>query len=299
MTLYKKNAYFVIITLFITICFIMYGYFFRNSIEQPNLPKKYLAYKSLEDTIKSAHYEIVSLQSYPVSLNAFHFSPLSESVVFESNKKGFSGEYDEYRLYYKFNNKAKLTDSLITKRYDSYKIFKSYLLSREDYITWIIDNDTIRNTYIELNADLKWTPEHIKSEYDKLCKKASSLYCFKGSVSVHDSGNPALNIDKNLFLIDKKWHALYGNDLYLEPATEKQIKTEVTNSPVYTHKLSKHGENLWMINAYYNLIIKNDTLKIKEEVWSDRSDLVYYRHPEYPDFCILASSGCFFIKPKK
>jgi hypothetical protein len=300
MTLHKKNLYFIFISLIITICSILYGYFFKNIIIQPPLPSEYLAYKSLNDTIKSANYEIIGLREPFNNLGALHFSPLSKHVVFESNKKGFSGEYDKFRLYYKFNSKAELIDSLTTDNYDDYEIFKSYLMSRDDYISWIIDSDTTRNKYVELNADLKWTPDHIKREYDKLSKEASSHYFFRGVANVRDSGNPALNIDKNIFLIDKKWYALYGDDLFEKPTTEKQIETEPKKIilPIYTQRLQDH-KYFSYLSAYYDLIIKKDTLKIKAEMWSDRLEIHYYSHPEYPDFCILGSFGYFFIKPKK
>lgn len=275
----------------------MYGYFFKNFITQPELPAKYLAYKSLEDKVKSANYEIVSIGDNSLNMNTIYFSPLSETVVFESDKQGFSNDNDEFRLHYKFDNKGKLIDSLKTRRYDSYEIYKSYLLSQDDYISWIIDADSTRHKYIELNPKADWTFEHTEEEYNKLSKKASSIYCFKAQVHNYNSDDVGQYFDKALFLIDKKWYALYGKSLFIESESNKQNDDENIISPIYTHKLSKHGENLWQVNAFYNIVIKNDTLKIKNEVWNDRSDLVYYKHPTNPAFCILRHSTYFITKP--
>lgn len=294
MNLYKKNLYFVCISLFIAVSYILYGYFFRNSITQPDLPAKYLAYKSVQDTVKSAHYEIVKLGDNSLNLNTTYFSPITETVVFESGKEGFGNDNDEFKLYYKFDNKGKLIDSLKTRRYDSYKIHESYILSKEDYISWIIDNDTIRHNYIELNPKADWTFERTEEEYHKLSKKASSVYCFKAQKHNYNSDDVGQYFDKAIFLIDKKWYALYGESFFKETVSDPIAKTL---SPVYTHKLSKLGNDIWKVNAFYDIVVKNDTLKIKTEVWSDRVDLVYESHPINPGFFILKYSPYFIIRP--
>ncbi|MFH7002958.1 hypothetical protein [Flavobacterium bizetiae] len=294
MNLYKKNLYFVCISLFIAVSYILYGYFFRNFITQPDLPKKYLAYKNLEDTVKSAHYEIVSLGDNSLNTNTVYFSPLSETVVFESAKQGFDNDNDEFRLHYKFDNKGKLIDSLKTRRYDSYEIYESYLLSKKNYISWIIDNDTIRHNYIELNPKADWTFERTEEEYNKLSKKASSVYCFKAQMHNYNSDDVGQYFDKALFLIDKKWYALYGKSLFKETVSKPYQKIF---APVYTHKVSKLGSNSWRVNAFYDIVIKNDTLKLKNESWSDRTDMGYYSHPANPAFCILRNSTYFIIRP--
>lgn len=294
MNLYKKNLYFVCISLFIAVSYILYGYFFRNFITQPDLPKKYLAYKNLEDTVKSAHYEIVSLGDNSLNTNTVYFSPLSETVVFESAKEGFGNDNDEFRLHYKFDNKGKLIDSLKTRRYDSYEIYESYLLSKKNYISWIIDNDTIHHNYIELNPKADWTFERTEEEYNKLSKKARSVYCFKAQMHNYNSDDVGQYFDKALFLIDKKWYALYGKSLFKETVSEPYQKIF---APVYTHKVSKLGSNSWRVNAFYDIVIKNYTLKLKTEVWSDRTDLAYYSHPIDPAFCIIKHSTYFIIRP--
>lgn len=294
MNLYKKNLYFVCISLFIAVSYILYGYFFRNFITQPDLPAKYLAYKSVEDTVKSAHYEIVKLGDNSLNLNTTYFSPVTKTVVFESGKEGFGNDNDEFKLYYKFDNKGKLIDSLKTRRYDSYEIYESYLLSKENYISWIIDNDTIRHNYIELNPKADWTFERTEEEYNKLSKKASSVYCFKAQMHNYNSDDVGQYFDKALFLIDKKWYALYGKSLFKESISEPYQKIF---APVYTHKVSKLGSNSWRVNAFYDIAVKNDTLKLKTEVWSDRTDLAYYRHPTDPAFCIIKYSTYFIIRP--
>nr|WP_315240918.1 hypothetical protein [uncultured Flavobacterium sp.] len=298
MTLYRKNLYFVFISLLLTVCYILYGYFFRNFITQPDLPKEYLTYKYLDSKPASDHFEIIKLADDLLNFNNFYFSPMSETVVIQSNKNGFSYDRDPLRLYYKFNIQGKLIDSLIVDRFDYYKVRKKYLISEDHYISWIIDNDTTRHDYTELNPKADWDADRTFEEFERLSKKASSVYFFK-SVFKKYNGDTEAFFDKAIFLIDQKWYAIYGKKIYVYPEPEEQSeKDKKTILPVYTQKLSQHGDNLSQVDAYYNLIIKNDTLKIKREVWSDRSDLVYYCSPANPEFCIIEGTN-FIIKPKK
>jgi len=298
MTLYRKNLYFVCISLSITVCYILHGYFFRNFISQPDLPKEYLTYKSLEERPESNAYEIFQLQDNLLNLNNYYFSPLSKTVVIQSGKKGFSNDNDPLRLYYKFNTDGKLIDSLIVNNYDYYKVRKKYLIAEDYYISWIIDNDSTRHKYTDINPKADWDTDHTFEEFDRLSKKASSVYFFKSALKKYYRDDSEEVFDKVIFLIDNKWYALYGKNLYAVPEPDNLSEEEKTISPVYTHKISKFGDTSWEVNAYYNLIIKNDTLKIKKEMWNDRLDLVYYSSPSYPEFCIIKGTN-YIIKPKK
>lgn len=248
--------------------------------------------------MKSNNYEIVRLLDNSKNIDEFYFSPLSKTVVFKIHKTS-SSVNDDLRFYYKLNNKAKLIDSLVTDNYDSYKILKKYLLSRENYISWIIDGDSTRYKYIELNPKADWTVEHTEKEFDKLIKKANAVYFFKAQTHNYNSDDVGQYFDKAVFLIDKKWYALYGKNLFTESTPAEPNEEETKIAPVYTHKLAKLNDDTWRLNAYYNLILRKDTLKLKTEFWTDRLELVYYHHPTDPEFCLLKNNYFFYmVKPK-
>jgi hypothetical protein len=312
MNVYKKNILLIIaLTVFLFVN-VFHVFLFRNIIDQPELPDRYKSYKAFRKTTsKSLNYEITKLTGSWAEKDSFEkpiFLEKSDFVVLHTNAKPSS--YGE-SLYYKMDKNAKLVDSIPDIYYG---IRNGYLISEDAYCTWVIDGDTVKNKYIDINIDTKWESEKVKKEFDRLRNKAvSTAYFNSDNLWKYNSKNYENEIDKAVFLIDGKWYALYGKDLdlpiyrVLSEGKEKSLGSKFTHSLLadYFHKTELRGrrKSEWEVNAYFNFIKEKDTLKIfqKMDLNGEKDDLflTYYSSKNINFYLILAdyAEGYYIIKP--
>lgn len=305
MNVYKKNILIIVLLIVFLFVNIFYVYLFRNNIDQPQLPVKYKSYKEFrKTTVKSLNYEIIKLRGSWDDKDYFGepiFVENSDFVVLHSNAWP-SANGDSF--YYKLDKNGKLVDSIPDINYSG--IRDGYLIAENEYSSWMIDGDTLKHKYTDLNSDAGWQPERIKTEFDKLRNKAvSTAYFNYDRLWKYDSENYENKIDKAVFLVEGKWYALYGEDLDLPDYTtlskekEKSYQTKYIHllQADHFHKTALKGRDMWVwkVNAYFNFIKEKDTLKFFQEMDlnGEHGDLflTYYSSEKINFSLILAEYG--------
>ncbi|RZL19642.1 MAG: hypothetical protein EOO96_25835 [Pedobacter sp.] len=130
-------------------------------------------------------------------------------------------------------------------------------------------------------------------------------------------------IDKAVFLIDGKWYALYGTNLYvnLDDLPTDQLNNLVPNNSrfdkpnniVYVtdfQKTNRIKKNRWDGFAYLNLFYKTDTVKIKSKLTQNETpkqgeskyawyNVEYYKPNGLPYAFIVQDNVYYIIKSRK
>lgn len=321
MNIYQKNSLVVLSLILGFVLSIAYGYGFRNFIDQPSFSAKDIEYKMITEGIKSDNYNVSPLFKirYRFELSRPYYFPERKNIVFVD----IQGDKSE-RSFYKVDSLGNLVDSIRFRKDYSTIIFGAYILQNTAYSSWIIDGDTTSKNYIAYNADASWSEEKIEDEFDLLKQKAKDVFYFKYE-SLWDYNDPRKEnkIDKAVFLIDGKWYALYGKNLYvnLDDLPDHKLTNLILGSSNFDkpnkiayvadfQKLSRIRKNQWDGFAYINLFYKTDTIKIKGKLTQNEKpkndqgkyaayNLGFYK-PEGLSYAFIAQDNVYYIiKPKR
>ena len=321
MNIYQKNGLIVLSLIIGFVISIAYGYCFRNFINQPSFTAKDVEYKMLSEGIKSDKYSVSPLfkNGYGITLSAPYYFHERKNVIFIGNH----GDKSEHS-FYKIDSLGNLVDSIRFSKDHSTTIFGEYILQNTAFSSWIVDGDTTRKTYVEFNADADWTEGKVEAEFDRLKQKAKDVFYFKYE-RLWDYNDPRKEskIDKAVFLIDGKWHALYGKNLYvnLDDLPDNTLPNlmfsnnslDKPNPIAYVahfQKINRVKKNEWLGFAYINLFYKTDTIKIKTKMAQNEKpkntqekyaayNMGYYK-PEGLPYVIFAQDYVYYIiKTKK
>lgn len=321
MNVYQKNSIVILSSILGFVLSIAYGYCFRNFIDQPGFSAKDIEYKMITEGIKSDNYIISPLfkMTYRFELSRPYYFPERKNIVFVDNQ----GDRSE-RSFYKVDSLGNLVDSIRFRKDYSTIIFGAYILQNTAYSSWIIDGDTTSKNYIAYNADANWSEEKTEAEFDRLKRSANDVFYFKyENLWQYDDAKRDRKIDKAVFLIDDKWYALYGRNLYVNldilldhtltnliPWSSNFDKPNKISYVADFQKLNRIRKNQWDGFAYINLFYKTDTIKIKAKLTQNEKpkndqgkyaayNLGYYR-PEGLPYALIAQDYVYYIiKPKK
>ena len=321
MNIYQKNGLVVLLLIIGFVASIAYGYGFRNFINQPSFTAKDVEYKMLTEGVKSEKYSVSPLfkDQYGIDRSRPYFFPERKNIVFMDNH----GDKSEHS-FYKIDSLGNLVDSIRLSKDYSTIIFGEYILQNTSYSSWIIDGDTTRKNYKEFNADADWSEEKVEDEFNRLKQKAKDVFYFKYE-RLWDYNDPRKEskIDKAVFLIDGKWYALYGKNLYvnLDDLPDHTLPNLITSSSNFDkpnpiayvadfQRINRTEKNRWDGFAYINLLYKTDTIKIKTKMAQNEKpkndqekypayNMGYYK-PEGLPFAIIAQDHVYYIiKTKK
>ena len=129
-------------------------------------------------------------------------------------------------------------------------------------------------------------------------------------------------IDKAVFLIDGKWYALYGKNLYvnLNDLPDNTLTNLIPHSSDFDKpnsiayvadfkKINRAQKNQWSGFAYINLFYKTDTIKIKAKLAKNenpKNDLGKYPAynfgyyiPEGLPYALIAQDHIYYIIKEK
>ncbi|RZL27883.1 MAG: hypothetical protein EOO96_21715 [Pedobacter sp.] len=321
MNIYQKNGVIVLLLIIGFVASIAYGYGFRNFINQPSFTAKDVEYKMLTEGVKSDKYSVSPLfkSEHRIDLSVPYFFRERKNIIFIGNY----GDKSEHS-FYKIDSLGNLVDSIKFGKNYSTTIFGEYILQNTGYSSWIIDGDTTRKNYKEFNADADWSEEKVEDEFDRLKQKAKDVFYFKYE-RLWDYNDPRKEskIDKAVFLIDGKWHALYGKNLYvnLDDLPDNTLTNLITNSRNFDkpnpiayvadfRKINRVKKDTWDGLAYINLFYKTDTIKIKTKMAQNEKpkndqqkypayNMGYYKPEDLPYAIIAHDYVYYIIKTKK
>lgn len=321
MSVYKKNIILLVILMACFMLTIAYGYGFRNFIRQPKLPAQYSPYKSLDRT-QSSRYKVEKLvipSKFDVKFDAPVF--IGNHIVLNATAFNSNESFDKY---YKLDTKGNLIDSLDYSNKEHEILFKNgFLLHKDYYRSWAIDGDTARHKYIEVNANLKLDSTQMISQFFNLNSQATASHFIEYNwLWEHDDPKRKLKIDKVLLLINNKWIAYYGANLYtyrIQSDDENKIAvnldgTQTIGKPdnnfevVYFYKTSRllTDKNEWFGDGFINLKMTDDTVKFKYNIRYQEnkksysySDIKLFNQPNGKvKFLGIGQTDLYVIKPK-
>ena len=320
MNIYQKNGLLILSVVIGFVLSIAYGYGFRNFIVQPSFAAKDVEYKMLTEGIKSDKYNVSPLfkDQYGIDRSKPYFFRQRKHIVFVEDQEDKSE-----KSFYKIDSIGNLIDSITYRKDYSTVIFGEYILQNLAYSSWIIDGDTTRKNYIAYNAGANWSEEKVEDEFDRLKRRAKDVFYFKYE-RLWDYNDPRKErkIDKAVFLIDGKWNALYGKNLYvnlndlpdniLTNLIPDSSDFDKPNSIAYVadfKKINRAQKNQWNGFAYINLFYKTDTIKIKAKLAKNenpKNDLVKYPAynfgyytPEGLPYALIAQDHIYYIIKEK
>jgi len=320
MNIYQKNCLVILSLILGFVLSIAYGYSFRNFIDQPSFSAKDLEYKMMTEGIKTERYSISKLfkNDYSVNLSRPYYFPQHKVIVFNSYRD------KSEQSFYKIDSQGNLVDSITFSQDYSTIIFGDYILQNKAYSSWIIDGDTTKKNYIEVNAGTNWSEDKVENEFDRLKRSAEDVFYFKyESLWDYDDPRNESKIDKAVFLINGIWYALYGKNLYVDlndlpdhilpNLIPDDSSFDQPNSIAYVadfQKTNRVKENEWNGLAYINLLYKTDTIKIKAKLTQNEKpinnlgkyaayNMGYFKPDGLPYAFIVQDDNYYIIKTKK
>ncbi|RQO69531.1 hypothetical protein DBR43_15765 [Pedobacter sp. KBW06] len=303
---------------------------FRNTIDQPPLPGQYAGYLPLGAAAKSNALELKLLVGDPGERRKL-FPPLRDPKTGMILLHALQEETNstDVNVYYRIDANGTLLDSLRVEDYDI-SLNREYIIHPDYYYSWFLDGSSGRQEYLPVNKDLKLGTEALRQEYEALYKKATLVQFFgyqmlwgKNGVTEGDRRRfYDTKTDKVIFLIQNKWHALFGKDLEGMPGGEKKATLDsikalnldrlgVPNPYLYVANFHKESQGYqeWNGMAYLNLMLGKDTLKLKTEMTVKESEgehplnyhhqLQYFRD-ETMSFPIIINENyqCYILKSR-
>jgi len=296
----KPNAYTrnLLVILVLLLCFagnILYHFSFKNFISQPDLPAKYADYKSLDEPITSTNYEIKRLFSHNTDNITFappRFYPKEQITMVYSTTDESAPVH--INTYYRVDVSGHLTDSMVSTN-EYLQLNNGYLIHPHYYYSWILDGDTAKQSYLPINKELKLDSLALQNKFYQLTEEASQVHFVRYSRLWENDNDAYRNkIDEVLFFKDNQWYALFGKDLYrykTEGLPETNLLPNVAppdslfdkpGSAIYLDKFYKQYQlgdpDSWAGTGYINLVLKKDTLRIKDEILMIGNDLKANKH---------------------
>lgn len=300
----KKRMWYILGILLIIVLMIWYSlsdFSVMNLIPRRNLPDKYNGYKDINDGISSAHYQSALLFNSDNETRLDGIPPLYNSdnhTVIISKQK----EKDQTvtQTYLKLDANGTIIDSLAF--INNWPIdYSGYLLTPKSYCSWMINGDKEMHNYLEQNTDLSETGEALNRHFKELYQKSSIVYYYY-SYDLEDPRLQSLEADKVVFYQNGEWVSLIGKKLHnMESNGYKRkglsIVTQMPNLIDNEHidkpnrfayvdyfqkQLFKKGRgpalgsptglstsDRWEGTGYINLTLKQDTIRIKQEMIKD------------------------------
>jgi hypothetical protein len=275
-----------------------------NFSEKERLPIVYKNYKPLDrihnfgkHTIQLA-FEIKGINNgATLDQNVEHYLNNNNELIIQTAKRLSSDSFLFH--FYKLDKAAKVIDSvsflrsyLIKDSTGEEALFNGYLINKElkYYKTWPMDGNRSKVFFTPINKNLTWSDERINHYYDSI--KQNYLYLDElDEWEAVNSEENKMRIRK-IFLLDKTWYILYGNNLksgdinhVMSIGSENNLfkayhAEDMASLPIehanfsldYVHEenyVKEEGINYGSYNyywegvLYFHLVVGNDTLKFK------------------------------------
>lgn len=301
---------------------------YHNFLPQPSLPKQYKDYRLPEAQPESPHYRMELLVSGKIE--APYYDSAGRTVILEAGRDVGQpdGNTSYTNTYYKLDASGNMVDSFVDADEILFRA-DNYLLQQDHYYTWIIDGDTTAHPYGRLEEDTKDAdPKKLLAAY---YNRASLIY-FYNSYDVYSDDSTDKDRDRIVLLIDQQWYQLRGYELVdynlyppkytavavllpnLAPGND-DLRNNVrdwhkTGQPLSIGYFQKtrfrngHGPAFmsptgnstparWEGNAFMNLLIEQDTLKIREEELVLIEDDPWYYYESWTH-----ATMCYYTRPE-
>jgi len=275
---------------------------FMNLIPRASLPDKYKSYREIQDGVVSATYrsELLFNSDNETRLGDSPplFNAMNNTVIVTKRtelKKGESS--NSFITYLKLNADGTVIDSLIITK-DGPIDEAGYLITPHGYCSWILDGDKNIHPYAEQNEMLTEDSTTLLKNFKQLYQSSQFVYCYN-HFEMYDDRLDSLQIDKALFYQHGRWIALFGKKLSdldvqgYKTKDESQVNGMVNrindqhidkkNNFIYMDYFQKghydkgrgpsfgsptgiSSQDQWEGSAYFHIILKKDTLYLKQDM---------------------------------
>lgn len=306
----------------ITILALIYSlsdFSFLNIIPRAPLPEKYKGYREFRDGIMSADHQSELLFNSDNETRFYDAPPLFNAinntviVTKQTNIKKGQDAY-LYKTYLKLDANGKVIDSLTFSR-GWPTDWAGYLMTPHGYYSWILDGDKQMHHYSEQNSTLAEDGVSLAQHFKQLYQAAQLVYYYS-TFDLEDPRLESLQADKALFYQHGQWVALLGKNLLdfdaqgYKTKGNSQVKAmanradnyhlDKRNAFIYMDYFQKEAyrkgrgpsmgsptglssPDQWEGIAFLHLILKNDTLRVQQEMYRDEdrhsTDMSPYRPP--------------------
>ena len=174
-----------IITLLVLAVFLgllIRGYFRSESYFLSRLPEQYKSYPALNETIKSADYQIIPLFTGARPRRIYRDS-VNHNIIVESVEEFEAKEYEEptYSInYYRINSRGEALDSLNEKGSKGFgRPFNGHMLYEDGYSDYLINGKQEKLPYKIVNKDLAMTTKALSSLTSELLRRADAVTVYE------------------------------------------------------------------------------------------------------------------------
>jgi hypothetical protein len=208
-----------------------------NKIEQPKIDKKYLSYKSLNESITSENYK-VELLLLPDNSNLSVSKPYflrnkNELIIYTSFDDLSDKQPDDFSICYKINKDGIIISDLDSGMLESKDILtivfdEGYLRDYRSTIvsTWTFDGNREKLKYKELKKNKNWKIEMLSKDSTSIKEVAffrkSKFHC-NDINDVQYNGTKYYNIRNGKETLNLKIDSVYSHIDNIENCNEKKI----------------------------------------------------------------------------
>jgi hypothetical protein len=261
--------------------------FFINLFNSNRLPKLYNEYQDInidQPKLQFKNKEMTLLLDCDNDLEQY-MTTQNNLIVGATDCKLLNEERIIGKIYYKFDSLGNIISKY--KSSESEEIFfEGYLINVDEnyYKTWALDGDTLRRNIETYNENFNLDTIKQTDFVENNLKKANFLFstdCYK------TTNTSPKKFRKVIFWKNNKWNAFYddrksyqtleskgtvSNHLYANNSTDRNVSgTHYIENIQYKYfqktKLGRYssGGKYWDGFLYANIVIGNDTLKIKKD----------------------------------
>lgn len=264
--------------------------YFKNLFNNTSLPPEYNEYQDLESkaVLRFKNKKMRLLLDCDKDLEQY-MTIQNNLIVGASDCKLLNEGRISGKIYYKFDSLGNITAKYKPSESDEI-FFEGYLINVDEnyYRTWALDGDTLKRKIKTYNENFNLDTIKQSDFVRKIYEKADFIF----SNDCYISTNTSLKkFQKVIFWDNNKWNAFYddrkthqvfkskgvvANRLVISDSTVKNVLgTHYIEDIQYKYfqksKLRRYnsGREFWEGFLYTNIVIGNDTLKIKKFFFID------------------------------
>ncbi|KOP39808.1 hypothetical protein DBB36_21880 [Flavobacterium sp. WLB] len=260
--------------------------YLRNLFNNTSLPKEYNEYQDLKDqtVLQFKNKEMRSLFDGCDDPLKQYMTVRNNLIVEASDCMLVNSERILGKIYYKFDSLGNIIAKYKPSESEEV-IFEGYLINVDEnyYRTWALDGDTLKRKIETYNENFSLDTIKQTDFVKNISKKANFLF----STDCYKTTNTSLKKFRKIIFWEKnKWNAFYddrkihqiieskgtvSNHFFAnDPAEANILRTHYIENIQYEYfqktKLGRYdsGGEFWDGFLYTNIVIGNDTLKIKK-----------------------------------
>jgi len=192
--------------------------------------EKYSEYKYLSEIAETEKYEIMGFDDKfsGVSPNPPYFDKTNNVIFVVCNND--VDETNFTKTYYRLNRYGAITDTFLV---DGYVEYEGYFISKDNYVTWLIDGDKTKKAYKSINQQRGYDPQSLKKIFAEYYDSSTIVQFYddhyespvtdKDYIEEHsdelffdgtDDTWYKTQMYRAIFFRDGQWHSLDSEALY-------------------------------------------------------------------------------------